>query len=61
MGGVVELRRMYVMPDCRRMGIGSALVETLLVHCRKSGVKAVALWTDQNGLGCVLSTTSISA
>jgi GNAT superfamily N-acetyltransferase len=51
MGGAVELRRMYVMPICRRLGIGSALVAALLAHCRSCGVKTVELWTDQDGLG----------
>ena len=36
-GDFIELRRMYVRKEFRRLGIGSALVQALIDHCRKLG------------------------
>lgn len=38
-GGVVELRRMYVRQKYRRRGVGTQLVASLVDHCRAKGVK----------------------
>lgn len=51
LGGVVELRRMYVRPEHRRRGVGSLLVRALLDYCAARGVPAVELWTAADGLG----------
>lgn len=51
LGGVVELRRMYVKAAYRRQGIGRLLVEVLVAHCQASGMRTVELWTDAGGLG----------
>jgi GNAT superfamily N-acetyltransferase len=51
LGGIVELRRMYVRADHRRHGIGTRLVETLIEHCVAARVTAVELWTAHDGLG----------
>ena len=54
LGGVVELRRMYVMAQYRRRGAGTHLVEALIKHCMAKGVRAIELWTAKNGLGQLL-------
>ena len=54
LGGVVELRRMYVKADYRRRGIGTRLVQALIRHCRSEGVRAIELWTAENGPGHLL-------
>jgi len=54
LGGAIELRHMYVRAEYRRLGIGSALVQVLLDHCRTQPVKAVELWTAEDGLGRIL-------
>ncbi len=51
LGGVVELRRMYVKAEYRRKGAGTQLVQTLIKHCAAKGVRAIELWTDENGPG----------
>jgi ribosomal protein S18 acetylase RimI-like enzyme len=43
--GVGEIRRLRVRQDCRRRGIGSALVETALKFCRDRGYLKIALDT----------------
>lgn len=50
-GGVIELRRMYVRSVYRRRGIGTCLVQALLDHCKTQSIKAVELWTGEEGLG----------
>jgi GNAT superfamily N-acetyltransferase len=50
-GGAVELRRMYVVAESRRRGVGARLVATLIEHCLRSGVKAIELWTSEQGSG----------
>lgn len=50
-GGVIELRRMYVLALVRQRGIGTCLVQTLLDHCKTQSIKAVELWTEYGGLG----------
>jgi len=51
LGGAVELRRMYVRADLRRRGVGTRLVRTLIEHCVAQSVRAIELWTAQNGPG----------
>lgn len=41
--GEAELMRVAADPDCRRLGIGKALLETALLICEKRGVTAVHL------------------
>jgi GNAT superfamily N-acetyltransferase len=54
LGGVIELRRMYVSADCRRRGIGTRLVQTLIRYCTMKGGRAVELWTADDGPGRLL-------
>ncbi|MEM7129462.1 MAG: GNAT family N-acetyltransferase [Chloroflexota bacterium] len=54
LGEVVELRRMYVKAAHRRQGIGTLLVQALIKHCREQGMKAVELWTPEDGEGRLL-------
>ena len=51
LGGVIELRRMYIRSAYRRRGIATCLVQTLLDHCKIQSIKAVELWTAEDGLG----------
>lgn len=51
LGGVIELRRMYVRSAYRQRGVGTCLVQALLDHCKTQSVKAVELWTAGDGLG----------
>jgi GNAT superfamily N-acetyltransferase len=51
LGGVAELRRMYVLPGFRRRGIGARLVEALINHCSRNGIRAIELWTAEDGPG----------
>jgi glycine/sarcosine N-methyltransferase len=50
-GGVIELRRMFVRADYRRRGVGTALVRALIEHSRAHGVRAIELWTGPDGPG----------
>jgi len=51
LGGVIELRRMYVKAEYRRRGAGTKLVQALTKHCGAMGVKAIELWTAESGSG----------
>lgn len=51
MGGVAELRRMYVKQEHRRQGIGTQLVRALIARCSTNGIRAVELWTPENEEG----------
>jgi len=51
LGGVIELRRMYVKAEYRRRGAGAKLVQALIKHCVVMGIKAIELWTAESGLG----------
>ena len=51
LGGVVELRRMYIRAEYRRRGIASRLVRALLDHCKTRSIAAVELWTREDGVG----------
>ena len=42
---------MYVRAEYRRRGIGTRLVQTLINHSASSGVRAVELWTAEEGPG----------
>jgi GNAT superfamily N-acetyltransferase len=50
-GGAIELRRMYVRPSYRRLGVGTKLVKALIAHSRTQGVHTIELWTAVNGPG----------
>jgi GNAT superfamily N-acetyltransferase len=45
-GPVAWLEELYVRPDCRHRGIGTALVTAVLERARKAGIVAVDLETD---------------
>ncbi|MGD0005488.1 MAG: GNAT family N-acetyltransferase [Anaerolineaceae bacterium] len=51
LGGVIELRHMYVRSAYRQRGIATCLVQTLLDHSKIQSIKAVELWTAKDGLG----------
>ena len=53
-GGAIELRRMYVRAEYRRRGVGTRLVRALIEHCAANGVKAIELWTSEDGSGRLL-------
>jgi GNAT superfamily N-acetyltransferase len=50
-GGVIELRRMYVQAAYRRQGVGTALVRTLVDYSAAQGAAAIELWTHADGAG----------
>jgi GNAT superfamily N-acetyltransferase len=50
-GGAIELRRMYVKASCRRLGVGTRLVEALISHTRAEAVGVIELWTASDGPG----------
>ena len=50
-GGAIELRRMYVKASYRRLGVGTALVATLIARSQTQGIHAIELWTAANGPG----------
>lgn len=43
--GVYELKRMYVVPSCRRMGIANNLINELISHAKTNRIKLVFLKT----------------
>lgn len=51
LGGVIEVRRVYVVASLRRRGIGRALMNALVAYSRKHAVRAIEMWTGVNGLG----------
>jgi len=50
-GGVIELRRMFVRADYRRRGVATALVRSLIEYSRTHGARAIELWTGPDGPG----------
>ncbi len=50
----IELRRMYVWKEYRRLGIGTQLVQTLINHCCEQKVGIIELWTAEQGPGRIL-------
>jgi len=50
-GGAIELRRMYVVANYRRRGVGTKLVMALIAHSRAQGIGAIELWTAGDGPG----------
>ncbi len=57
MGEYIELRRMYVRQEYRRLGIGTFLVQALIEQCKQKDVKLVKLWTEDQGPGKFLYST----
>ncbi len=57
MDDFVELRRMYVRKEYRRLGIGSMLVRSLIDHCKVQKVGKIKLWTAAGGPGRFLYAT----
>jgi GNAT superfamily N-acetyltransferase len=51
LGGVIEVRRVYVVASLRRQGIGRALMYALIQYSRVHSVAAIEVWTGVNGLG----------
>ena len=51
LGGVAELRHMFVKPEYRRHEIGTRLVTALIEHCREKDVRAIEMWTAFDGVG----------
>ena len=45
--GVFELRKMYLAPATRGKGVGKALLEACVAHCRARGGKRVVLDTTE--------------
>jgi GNAT superfamily N-acetyltransferase len=45
-GPVAWLEELYVSSDCRRQGIGTALLKAALQHARMSGIVAIDLEVD---------------
>ena len=43
--GVVEVKRMYVVPQCRGLGVGSRLLDSLLDEATRMGASTVRLDT----------------
>ncbi len=46
-GADCALNRLYVSPQTRRMGIGEALVKTVISFAQASGKKKLELWSDK--------------
>jgi GNAT superfamily N-acetyltransferase len=46
-GEEAELKRLYVLPSHRRLGVGRALSERFLAWARAVGVKRAVLWSDK--------------
>ncbi len=57
MGDYIELRRMYVRKEYRRLGIGTLLVQALIEHCKNQQASVVKLWTSASGPGRFLYAT----
>ena len=43
--GVAVLQRMYLVPSCRRMGIGKKLLRELIAYAKKQGIEQIELTT----------------
>lgn len=47
-----ELENMFVLPDLRSQGVGSALIKQFINWCQRKQVKSVEVWAQfQNDLG----------
>lgn len=46
-GTSAEVARMYVRPSGRRLGIGSAIMEKILIEARIKSVEAIEIWSDK--------------
>ena len=51
--GEAELMRVAADPDCRRLGIGRALLETALLLCEKRSVTAVHLEVEEGNTAAI--------
>jgi GNAT superfamily N-acetyltransferase len=57
LGDYIELRRMYVRKEYRRLGIGTQLVRALIDHCQNQKASPIKLWTAAGGPGRFLYAT----
>jgi ribosomal protein S18 acetylase RimI-like enzyme len=44
--GEAEMHLLAIVPECRRMGIGRALVDAAMDHARDAGLRRMLLWTQ---------------
>ena len=51
--GIVELKSLAVQPDRRSQGLGGALVQAALAHCRSSGAQSVVVATAAASIGAL--------
>lgn len=51
--GVWELRRMWILPEYRRRGVGTRMANRLLEHARCNGAQSVRLHTSSDLEGAV--------
>jgi GNAT superfamily N-acetyltransferase len=42
-----SLERLYVHPDARRKGVGSALTQHVIDQAKREGLSAMELWSDK--------------
>lgn len=46
-GADCSVERLYVVPEARRAGVGSALMQKVIVDARNGGRKRMEVWTDK--------------
>jgi len=44
--GDAEMHLLATAPECRRMGVGRALVDAAMEHARDAGLRRMVLWTQ---------------
>ncbi|HYM33592.1 MAG TPA: GNAT family N-acetyltransferase [Candidatus Cybelea sp.] len=48
--GVSEMKRLYLTPDCRKSGLGRALVQAIIAEARRLGYRAMRLDTVEHAM-----------